>query len=544
VDQFDFGASVNSHPDYLTGNSATMSQDLIRDYFMDDSFTLLRSGWAGDHTFKIGAAYGSFGARPQTIGGNAVGTFSFPTNAAFDPADPRTYPWQFTIRVLGQLDYEQIDKRSSFYVQDKWQVNPKITLNYGVRYDYQTAVPQKKNAFAPRFGIAWDPTGSGSTVVRGGIGQYYQLSSLSVIATFLTGGVVTPINQFDTGQVASPAVTGVIPANVCLQPVGSGTGLALISPACKASLLATRDQIANRAFFNRDPTIEGDRTLPYLISFSVGVKRQLMPSLAVSVDYTGNRGYDNTTLLDINVGPNGPDGRITRLGVNTFDPDGSLIPEGRNTNFRRVLQYTTDERFNTDFNSLEVALDKRMSNRWSGRVAYTLGRARDVGAISDNLNPRGDYGRASTDNRHALAMSANFDVWKGLGTGVVFRAYSGNPINEQVGSDVNGDNVNNDRPVAGVHDAVLPILSPLDANGRAIRNGIDGEKVVLLDGRAQYIWNIGQIEAGVFLEMYNLLNTVNFGNFTGNRTSAGFNNNTLSNVGDMRKTQLGVRVTF
>jgi hypothetical protein len=471
-----------------------------------------------------------------------VGTFEFPTNLPFNPADPRTYPWRFTIRVLGQLDYTQVDKRTSFYAQDKWQVNRNVTLNLGVRYDRQTATPQTKDAFAPRLGIAWDPTGSGNTVIRAGGGKFYQLQGLGAISVFMTNGVITPINQFDTGEVASPAETGVRPAHPCLNPDGNN-GLATISVACRTQLEATRAQVAAGAFVNRDPTIDGDRRLPYIWSFSGGVKQQLVADLAISVDYVGNRGRDQTTLLDINVGPTAANGRITRLGVDGFDPTGALIPaSARGTTFRRVLRYFTDERFDTDFNSLEVGLEKRMSHGWSGRVAYTLARARDVGAITDNLNPRGDYGRSATDNRHALAAGANFDLWGGLGAGFVFRAYSGYPINETVGSDVNGDNVTNDRPVKGVHDATRPILSAVDANGRAIRNGIDGEKTVLLDGRVQYIWDIRNVQAGLFLEIYNLANQNNFGNPTGNRNSGDFM--VPDEVGAPRSMQLGVRVTF
>lgn len=546
VDQFDVGVSVNDHPDYLTGTSATLSADRIRDYTVDDAFTLLKPGWGGDHTFKFGVGWSSNGSRPQTVGANAVGTFFFPTNTPFDPAIPSTYPWQFTIRVLGQLDYEQIDHRSNFYVQDKWQINRQVTLNLGVRYDYQTAVPQTKDAVAPRLGLAWDPTGNGTTVIRAGGGKFYQIQGLGILNTFQTSGVITPINQFNTGEVASPAETGVIPANVCLQPTGNN-GLAVISPACRATLEATRAQVAAGAFVNRDPTIEGDRGLPYIWSFSGGVKQQLSADLAVSIDYVGNRGRDQTTLLDKNVGPTNPaTGRITRLGVAGMPAEtvAQIPASALGFNFRRVLQYTTDERFNTDFNSLEIGLEKRMANRWSGRVAYTLARARGVGAISDNLNPRDDYGRLNTDNRHAVAMSANVDVWKGLGAGLVFRAYSGYPINETVGSDVNGDNVpgNPDRPVRGVHDLTRPILSEVDANGRAIRNGIDGEKTVLLDGRVQYIWDIRGVNAGLFLELYNLMNQNNFGNPTGNRNSSDFM--VPDEVGQARSMQLGVRVTF
>jgi hypothetical protein len=456
------------------------------------------------------------------------------------------------MRVLGQLEFEPVDHQYNFYVQDRWQINPKVTLNLGVRYDYQDAVPQTKNAFAPRLGIAWDPTGNGTTVIRVGGGKFYQLQGLGVVETFMTSGVISPVNLFDIEVDTDLAERGELPAHPCLNPVGNN-GLAAISPACRAVLEATRPQIAAGAFVNANPTIEGDRVLPYIWSFSGGIKQQLAANVAVSIDYVGNRGRDQTTLLDINVGPTNPaTGRITRLGVDGFDPNGTIVPaSARNRTFRRVLQYTTDERFNTDFNSLEIGLEKRMSNRWSGRVAYTLARARDVGAISDYLNPRGDYGRASTDNRHALAMSANADVWKGLGAGLVFRAYSGYPINEVVGRDVNGDNNtgNVDRPVAGVDDqAPLPggrpgtILSALDANGRAVRNGIDGEKTVLLDGRVQYIWIVRGVEAGLFLELYNLTNQNNFGNPTGNRNSSDFM--VPEEVGTARSMQLGVRVTF
>ena len=49
-----------------------------------------------------------------------------------------------------------------------------------------------------------------------------------------------------------------------------------------------------------------------------------------------------------------------------------------------------------------------------------------------------------------------------------------------------------------------PILSPINSEGRAIRNGIDGEKQVLLDGRFQYLWRVHGQEAGFFVEVYNL----------------------------------------
>jgi hypothetical protein len=402
--------------------------------------------------------------------------------------------------------------------------------------------------------VAYDPTGAGSTVIRAGFGKFYQLSTIGVIATLLNSALIQPVITFDTGAGNAgndPNLTGVPRAHAsgCLSPIlGNEPGLAGLSPACIAFVQGEAAKVAAGTFVNTEPTFDGNRQMPYTWGWSAGVKRQLMPDLAVSVDYVANVGRDQTTLLDINVGPSGPDGRITRLGANGFDPGGELVPlsnaAARATNFVRVMQYFTDSRFNTDFKSVELSLEKRMSNRWSGRVSYTLGYAHDVGAITDQLNPRLDYGRASSDNRHALSASANIDVFKGLGAGFVFTAYSGNPVNETTAQDRNGDGNNNERPREGIDDLVLPILSPIGADGIAIRNGIEGNNRILLDGRLQYVWDIQSYEAGLFLEIYNLLNHNNFGTATGARNSANFANRVTTTVGAPRQVQLGLRFTF
>ena len=167
---------MNAHPSYNAGPRNNYQEDLIRSVAVDDSFTYFRPGMGGDHTFKAGIGWSRNAALPQGTAANLVGLFDFPTNAAFDPANARTYPSRFQIRV-GQIEFTQKDWRTNFYVQDKWQVGKQLTLNLGVRYDYQHLTPLTKNAFAPRVGFAYDVTGSGKTLLRGGFGKYLPAAS-------------------------------------------------------------------------------------------------------------------------------------------------------------------------------------------------------------------------------------------------------------------------------------------------------------------------------------------------------------------------------
>jgi hypothetical protein len=563
IDPFAVG-SQNTHPDFIAGPRNTYAQDLIRDINLDDTFTWIKSGWGGEHSFKFGAGYSRNAALPQGTAANFTGLFTFPTDAPFDPSDPTTYPYRFGIS-MGQYDFTEIDHRSSGYISDKWQINRKLTLNIGARYDYQSATPKTKDGVGPRFGVAYDVTGDGKTLIRGGFGKVYQYQQLAILATLVQRSVLSPTLSYDTTQVTSPAITGTFPAKAgdpnataCLNPVpGKTAGTAAMSPACLAYLGTLRASVLAGGAVNNTttgPIVDGDRRMAYTWAFSAGIKREVARNMAVSIDYVGNRGKDNTGVIDINEGPVDPvSGRVTRLGVNAFDPNGLLVPAAaRNSTFMQFNQEQTRElgsALDTDFNSLELELEKRMSNHWSGRVSYTFARCFDVGSIVVDSEPRLDYGRCDRDNTHAFAASTNLDLSHGFGMGFVFRTYSGYPINETVGTDVNGDGTTNDRPMTGVNDLItlpsgLPgtIVSEVDSRGVAVRNGIDGEAKTLLDGRFQYVHRVGRYEAGLFLEIYNLTNHTNFGNPTGARNSRNFLKTIVAD--NPRTAQIGIRVTF
>jgi Carboxypeptidase regulatory-like domain len=559
-DPFDVG-SQNTHPDYIASNRNTYAQNLIRDYTFDDSMTLLKSGWKGEHTFKAGVSFSKNSALPSGTAANFIGLFDFPTNRPFNVADATTYPFRFRIS-MGQFDFNVTDHRLGTYISDKWTLNNHLTLNLGLRYDWQGATPEDRTAFGPRLGFAYSVGNNGKTVVRGGAGKVFQYTQTPILITLAQREVIAPTLAYDTAQVASPAATGTFPmkpgdpnATACLNPVSAPTaGEAVMSPACRSFLVGLRNQVDAGGFVNNvtaGPIVDSpDRQMQYTWAFSVGVKREIARDMALSIDYVGNRGRDLTAVIDINEGPVNPaTGRVTRLGVDVFNPNNilNLPPAALNATYVQFNQEQTRPEFNTDYNSLEIELDKRFSQRWSGRVSYTFAHCNDVVAPlavlgASDTDPRRDYGRCARDNRHAFATSANVQPWKGLGAGIVFRRYSGYPVNETTGVDSNADGTTNDRPVRGRDDATTPIRSAVDAQGMAVRNGLNGQPKLILDGRVQYLWRFQRYQAGLFLEVYNLTNHVNFGDPTGARNSANF---MIPIVADNPRTaQLGFRLTF
>ena len=546
-DQLDFG-SGQLHPDYQAGPHESPSGASVVTTGFSDQFTFTPA----NHTLKFGFGASKNGGT-NVVGANYFGLFEFAGNRPFDPANLATWPNRFRMR-LGDLFYEMNDWRTNFFVADKWQATGKLTLNLGLRYDYQHLIPNTKDAFAPRVGVAYAP--NDKTLIRAGIGKFYEYQATAVASNLQLNAVISPTNIFDTGEDTS-AARGILPTSPCLRPDGRD-GLAVISAACRAQLVDIRNRVAAGSFVNPEPVVDGNRKMGYLIGFSGGIQRELLPGIALTVDYVGNRGRDQTLRIDINEPRLLPNGTIGRPGPSVFDPDGILIPAAaRSTNFLRVLQYQSRAEFNTDYDALEIGLQRRFANRWSGRVAYTLSRGRDVNAsttgggnivekrVNDDLNPRLDYGLANTDNRHAFTSGANWDVWRGLGVGASFRYYSGQPANETLGRDGNGDRDSTtfDRPVRGRDDATLPIVSKVDANGLAIRNGIKGNNKINLDVRMQYEHRMAASQTvGFYWEIYNALDRVNFGNVVGDRRSPFFLQ--AINADLPRTMQLGLRYTF
>ena len=531
---------LNNHPSYLTGKGGSMVRTVIRTYVLDEALSYFLPNLAGEHNFKVGGGI-SFNQMPPRTTVDS-GTFIFRTDAPYNPLDASTYPAQFDITLgpagVNGFDVFSRDRRYYFFAEDKWGVTDHLTLNLGLRYDHHRQTPNSKDDFGPRLGFAWDLFGNARTVVRGGAGKFHAYVPVVLDLTHQQQSLVTLFPVISVTDPASP----VLRPDVIADSNGQ-RGVAVLSAAGQAELNRLRTST-----FNRNPRLDSaDRRMPYQWSWSIGVNHQLFDNAAVGIDYVANASRDQLGVVDLNEPVNG-----VRPGVAGFDPSGTLIPaDARNVNFQRVLQTQTRDEFNGDYRSAQFSFVRRMANRWSTRVAYTIQQSHYVGIGNPDARRvwldsdiRADYGRFTSDRRQVLAVSGTVNPWRSLTIATVLSAISGAPINETVGTDVNRDNDNNDRPIRGVNDATRPILSDLDDQGRAVINGLEGPGSLLIDASLRYQLPLGRglDSLDLFFDTFNLLNRTNYVPPTGNRASASFMVPTAAQF--PRQMQFGLRVRF
>ena len=183
---------------------------------LDDTFAWFLPGRAGDHDMKFGMQY-LFDQNVLDDQGSMNGAFSFSSDKEFNAADPSTYPERLTIRVPIGAHTSSHEHSFAFYGQDKWRMTKKITLNLGLRYDVDVfpfkqtrnplvtdGYPIDKNNFQPRAGLAYNI--DGKSVVRAGIGKYYEKLFLGQLTPLQSSGVFGdsfivnfPVNGPDPG---------------------------------------------------------------------------------------------------------------------------------------------------------------------------------------------------------------------------------------------------------------------------------------------------------------------------------------------------------
>jgi hypothetical protein len=456
------------------------------------------------HTFKTGVDVSIIRA-PTFFPRNGDGTFTFTTDRPFDPNDLNTYPTQYT-QNIGDPNLRRANDLLGLFAQDSWRLRSNFTMNYGVRYDHETAFKEATGVedaglnLAPRIGFAWDPFDDQKTVIRGGGGLYYSKAFLNI-----TGNIMLA-RRFVGVTVVNPGFPN---------PFSRGTQ----APQSAPSTTIAPDDVQT----------------PVTRQLSIGLKRELFAGMAVSADFVNSRGRNLYNA------PN----------VNAPDPVTGLRPD---PTFLRITQYQTTG--NSWYNGLLVGLERRSGRGPSFGVSYTLSKqTRDVEdfgfTAQDNFNRAAEKGPASNDRRHQLVANVFYALPWGLQVGMLTQARSALPFNVTTGIDNNRDTNINDRPDLADPNGDPTLASTYDANftgrvGNLPRNFARGPRYFETHLRLSKMIQLSAIKLDrleLFVEALNLTNYVNLSGPQGNLRSSAFGRST-SLEGDPRQVELGFRLDF
>ena len=535
------------------------NQRINGSYQFDESFNWFAPEfWGGDHEMKFGLQY-IFADAEINDETNMNGSFTFATDLPFDASNPRTYPERLSILVPTPESTYMASHVIVGFAQDKYQ-RGNLTFNVGLRYDLEIlpldnkfnpllptgTYPVDKNNLAPRVGFAYNPGGRGTSVVRGGYGLFYDKTHLTIIDEFLRRGVYAsaftasfPVDRADPGPRAGQLPTHPLLVN---GPVLNRAAIEQLYPA------GTLGRNTSTVYLDNE-----ERRVPYTHQVTVGYQRQLGSQIAASADYVKTWGRD--MFIYYNLNPGTRTSTAATAPINYSDLLGIANQLGISPFVNRV--YTIENNAETEYDGLNLQLEKRYSNNWSARVSYALSSARgntEGSGTDDNpfqlgADPRLELneGPLPFDRRHNLVVSGRLEVPRtgGLTISGVTRWMSGTPFtihDTNVDPDRNGELF--DPLPAGTYSGAGTNAITVDNDGG--RAGARGPTFKQTDIRLGYRLRPGAARTlDVFAEIFNVFNNANFENPTGDRRSPDFLVvRSLRGGGFPRQLQLGVRLGF
>jgi outer membrane receptor protein involved in Fe transport len=499
---------------------------------------------SGPHTFKFGGEYRR--AIVNSVNDvNGRGRLNF--NSLADFLAGNIAPSSTILR--GATRRDTFTNNFGLFAQDDWKITPRLTLNYGVRYEYlgvfqeegdrlanfvpgsmtglvQVGTPglsnlydSDRNNFGPRFGFAYDVTGKGRTVVRGAYGFYYDTPSQDF---FLLQG-------FQSGGPASPATNPLQNLNVFSSgPVGFGPNVPIFGAATAPT--------SPFAIF----AVDLNQRTPYIQNYNVNVQQEVIPGMVLQVGYVGSQGRKLFRLRDINQASPGNPAVAARELRRPFK---AQFPQ---FSFINYLETSA----NSNYNAFQTSLKQRLARGLNFGIAYTLsksiddasngifGGTRGVSFPQNSFNLAAERAVSVFDQRHRFSANFTYDldiftsllgslpksVTGGWQISGIYTGASGLPITPFMGnSDISGTGELNDRPnLVGDPDSgarrdasmwfnpaafAAPAAGTFGSSGR---NTIIGPKLHIVDFTVGKLTKINDRFSTQFrMEAFNLFNRAN-----------------------------------
>jgi hypothetical protein len=425
---------------------------------------------AGNHSIKLGADIHRVRSTFIDLS-DLSGTFNFASAADFLANVPSRFRQNF------QSSSTQKNLYAGAFLQDEWQVWPKLLLSYGLRYERETILHDINN-FGPRFSLAYSPLDSGKLALRFGSGVFFNRPLLRTIDDFTLGkqqlfldtnllpdprafiathirfpqtlspefGVfntefsrrLDPALRIPESYQVNAGVEGDLGRGYSVEANFTLTrGIHLWrefnanAPVLPRGYKNFSDFLGSRDFANFTRSLYDVSTAGELVRFNYGTSNTVnrLTEFGVPISVMSLNSPSSTTMLN-----------VALAAINGLRPDPS----------RRELEQLISAG-NSFYRGMTLELRKQFTSRFGFRAGYTLSSLIDDGIVntSDALVPgdfRGERARSLLDRRHRFVFSGMFRV-AGLQLSPIWRVASAAPFNISLGgADRNLDDVSNDRP--------------------------------------------------------------------------------------------------
>lgn len=415
---------------------------------------------------------------------NYHGTYFFSSKAAYEAGTPILYT-----RSVGDPTLNFFHARIGAYIQDDIRFGRKLTLSPGVRYSFQTEVPDTL-AFEPRFGMTWSPTKSGNTTLRASGGIFH--------------GWLDPAIWWQTVRFDGNHQREVVIVNPSFPNPGAGG----LQPLANTYRL-------------------GDYKLNQNLRYSAGVDHRFSPRFNVNVLYN----YYHQREL--------PRGIQLNPLVNGVRPDPAFANIISTVTDAEIIRHELFVNYSLNFNTPGPA---NAAKRWSWRRVTVNGGYQFISARRNAMGPfdvpasgslAGEWGHGPADNPYRINLSVVSTQLRNLTANFSVNAADGNPYNQTTGLDNNQDGLLNDRP-AGVGIWMLRTAPVWTLSTRFTYN-IPLPQQPATQGPLRY-------RLSAFININNLTNHANLIGFSGVMTSDFFMRPTA--VMNPRKIDIGMSIAF
>jgi hypothetical protein len=426
----------------------------------------------------------------------------------------------------------------ALFIQDKWQITPHLTLNYGLRWEAQyfpnPVVPPSETAygqflndprfpsdgtlndqrkeFQPRVGFAWDISKTGKSVLRASWGIYNaRQNMLSQVGSITTNGAQQLVNFASTDNIRNFGV-----------PAPVWPGLSPVGPPPPAGQFP---------LFTGVRVFSSDYRNPRIYTTNVGFEHEIAPNVAVYADFTHAKGVHLTRFTNINKGSGPAICCAISNTVQIFIPGtGDAMFYSGPATFGPQLDdvFVTTSSAKSLYRAFTIGVRKRFSNRFQLEGNYVW--SKDLDDDSNERDPftdrsfnrldfSRDYSLSDRDIRHKFNFYTYAEMGWGLEGNARIQARSAQPF--------------------------TPSPRVLNGVDRGRNSERKDNEFFSFDWRLQRPFKIGErMELMPVVEMFNTFNNDNNINPLVSPALFNFDGFLRFGVGDPRQLQLAVKLTF